>query len=140
MITFILNKSLLQASCIKIKFNDSAMSICAVYIPSRVSLKYNDFSDFLSNLDAKFIVGDDFNEKHQWWKSKLVDSKERELWKCTCNTSYSLCPLGGQYSGHLIWQKFPICWISSCILIFPPIYFMLMSMMDLSSWLFDLID
>jgi hypothetical protein len=39
------------------------------------------YNAFINALGHRFLVGGDFNAKHQYWGSRLIDSKGREIYK-----------------------------------------------------------
>ena len=51
----------------------------ALYCPPRHNLKRNDYMEVLKQLGERFILGGDFNAKHEYWGSRLTTTKGREL-------------------------------------------------------------
>ena len=48
-----------------------------------------DFSTFFDTLGPKFIAGGDFNSKHIYWGSRLINPKERNLYKEISSKDYN---------------------------------------------------
>ena len=72
----------LQAACISTKsFNGTLIQIAAVYSPPRHSIKAADYTQLFNHLGSKWIIGGDFNAKHQSWGSHITTTKGRELYK-----------------------------------------------------------
>lgn len=84
----------LQAAGIKIICDNSSVSIYSVYYPPRFSVNCDQFEQFFNGLDNKFIVGGDFNAKHPWWGSRLVNPKGNQLYKCISNKQYKTLSTG----------------------------------------------
>ena len=83
-----------QGAYIKIICNNLTVSICAIYFPPRHSIKSEDFRNFFEKLGPRFFVGGDFNAKHPWWGSRLINPKGRELYKCLTMKKYSTLSTG----------------------------------------------
>ena len=57
-------------------------------------MKLNEFQELFGNLGHRFIVGGDFNAKHSWWSSRLINHKGRELYRCINMNNYSVLSTG----------------------------------------------
>ncbi|CAG4981213.1 unnamed protein product [Colias eurytheme] len=53
--------------------------ISAVYSPPKHQLKCEDYEKFFSSFDTRFIAGGDYNAKHQYWGSRTITTKGRQL-------------------------------------------------------------
>lgn len=84
----------LQATNVKIKSNDGDIVISSIYFPPRHNVKCPEYQTFFDSLGQKFIVGGDFNAKHPWWGSRLINPKGRELYKCLLNKNYKVLSTG----------------------------------------------
>lgn len=84
----------LQAAGVKIKCDAESVVIYSIYFPPRHLVNCNEFHQFFSSLGHKFIVGGDFNSKHPWWGSRLINPKGRELYKCVRKYNYSILSTG----------------------------------------------
>jgi hypothetical protein len=59
----------------------SFITISAVYLPPKHSVKQEQLVDFYKNLGRQFIAGGDYNAKHTDWGSRLVTPRGRKLLK-----------------------------------------------------------
>lgn len=84
----------LQAAGIKIVCDNTNISIYSVYFPPRYNLKCHQYENFFNKLGNKFIVSGDFNAKHTWWGSRLINPKGRELYKCIAQNQYNVLSTG----------------------------------------------
>lgn len=93
-VTNIISQPFLQAVCIKLICDFRPISICSIYFPPRFKVSSQDFQNFFDLLGPRFIVGGDFNSKHQWWGSRVHNPKGIELRKCIINKNYSVLSTG----------------------------------------------
>lgn len=84
----------IQAAGVKINCDNDAVSIYALYSPPRHSIDCQDYFNFFKNLGTRFIVGGDYNAKHIWWGSRVLNPKGRELYKCIQKYHYSVLSTG----------------------------------------------
>jgi hypothetical protein len=54
----------LQAPCVLVEDSISLLTILAVYLPSRHTVKQVQFEDFYNTLGQRFIAGGEYNAKH----------------------------------------------------------------------------
>lgn len=66
----------------------------SINFPPRHTVRCSDYEGFFHTLGVRFIVGGDFNAKHPWWGSRLINPKGRELYKCLINQSLSVLSTG----------------------------------------------
>jgi hypothetical protein len=71
----------IQATNISIEDWDGNLTISAIYCPQRHKIKTKQYNAFINALGHRFLVGGDFNAKHQYWGSHLIDPKGRELYQ-----------------------------------------------------------
>lgn len=57
------------------------INVGAVYCPPRNNLKQRDYTKLLFEAGEKFLIGGDFNAKHTYWGSRLINTKGKELKK-----------------------------------------------------------
>lgn len=81
-------KPYLQASGIRILCNHRSISVYAIYFPPRHSVSSETYVNFFRNLGHRFIVAGDFNAKHPWWGSRLINPKGRNLYRCIIDNHY----------------------------------------------------
>lgn len=72
----------IQATSIVVEDANGPFTVTSVYCPPRFTIKSNDFQSFYSTLGNRFIAGGDYNAKHNFWGSRLITTKGRELYKC----------------------------------------------------------
>jgi len=68
-----------QVTSVKLKTSTGAITVAAIYSPSRHNLKRGDYLSLLQSFSGKFIIGGDFNSKHTSWGSRLTNTKGNEL-------------------------------------------------------------
>lgn len=93
--------SYLQAAGVKIKTGCGDVNVYAVYFPPRHTVLCPDYEDFFSQLGPQFIVGGDYNAKHPWWGSRIINPKGRELYKCATKNTTILYLLVVQHTGQV---------------------------------------
>lgn len=84
----------LQAAGVKLTCDNSTISIYSVYFPPRYTVKCDKYMNFFKGIGNKFIVGGDFNAKHTWWGSRLINPKGSELYKCVSVNRYNVTSTG----------------------------------------------
>lgn len=80
----------IQAAGINIKCDNNTLSIYSIYFPPRHNVYCSDFENFFNTIGRRFLVAGDFNAKHPWWGSRLINPKGRELYKCISKNSFSI--------------------------------------------------
>lgn len=71
----------IQSSGVVIEDSIGPIALSSIYCPPKHKLKKEDFSDLFNRLGHRFIVGGDFNAKHQQWGARLTNPRGRELMK-----------------------------------------------------------
>jgi hypothetical protein len=71
----------IQATKINIEDWDGNLTISAIYCPPRHKIKKEQYNAFINALGHRFLIGGDFNAKHQYWGSQLINPKGRELYQ-----------------------------------------------------------
>lgn len=79
---------------IKIKCNNESICLGSIYCPPRFNIKCKEFEDLFKDLGPNFLVGGDYNAKHNWWGSRLINPKGSELYKAICNMNYNVLSTG----------------------------------------------
>jgi hypothetical protein len=74
-------KDHIQATNISIEDGGGNLTISAIYSPPRHKIKKEQYNAFINSLGHRFLVGGDFNAKHQYWGSRLISPKGRELYQ-----------------------------------------------------------
>lgn len=57
----------LQSCAINIKLNNNHFTIAAVYAPPKHNITFSKFSEYFITIKSNFIIGGDYNAKHQAW-------------------------------------------------------------------------
>lgn len=68
-----------QATTVSVKTTHGMISISAVYSPPRNSIQTEIYKSLIQYPKHKFIMGGDFNAKHTYWGSRLINTKGRRL-------------------------------------------------------------
>jgi hypothetical protein len=55
------------------------LTISAVYLSTRYTVKQEQFKRFYNTLGHRFIAGGDYNAEHTDWGTRLITPKGREL-------------------------------------------------------------
>jgi hypothetical protein len=71
----------IQATNISMEDWDGNLAISAIYCPPRHAIKKEQYCAFINSLGHRFLVAGDFNAKHQYWGSRLISLKGRELYQ-----------------------------------------------------------
>jgi len=61
----------LQSCAINLKINNTPLTIAAVYLPPKHKVTNTQFSDYFNSFNNNFIIGGDFNAKHQSWGCRV---------------------------------------------------------------------
>lgn len=73
-------KEHLQSTSIIIEDWFGPLTIAAVYCPPKHSITKSQFEEFFQTLGNKFIIGGDYNSKHTFWGSRLINPRGRQLY------------------------------------------------------------
>lgn len=84
----------IQAACIQVQCLHFDLSLSAVYFPPRFSINCKEYWEFFQKLGTRFIAGGDYNAKHPWWGSRLINPKGRQLYKCITDNNLSTLSTG----------------------------------------------
>jgi hypothetical protein len=58
-----------------------SLTILAVYLPPKYTVKQEQLEDFYNTLGRRFIAGGDYNAKHTDWGSRLITPRGHEVLK-----------------------------------------------------------
>jgi hypothetical protein len=64
-----------------IQDRDGNLTISALYCPPRQTIKKEQYNAFINSLGHRFLAVCDFNAKHQYWGSRLINPRGRELYQ-----------------------------------------------------------
>jgi len=77
----------IQATSISLEDNIGETTVSVIYCPPKHNNKYEDYDRFFKTLGNRFFAGGDFNAKHTFWGSRLINTKGRELFKVIQNNN-----------------------------------------------------
>jgi hypothetical protein len=75
------SQDFLQATSVSVEDSVGLLTISAVYLPPKYTVKQEQLEDFYNTLGHRFIAGGDCNAKHTDWGSRLITPREREVLK-----------------------------------------------------------
>jgi hypothetical protein len=75
------NQNLLQATSVWVEDLVSLLTISAVYLPPRYTVKQEQLEDYYNNKWCQFIAEGYYNAKHTDWGSRLITPRGHELLK-----------------------------------------------------------
>lgn len=84
----------LQATTIKLETLPFNITLSAIYVPPRFTPKPEEFQHFFSTLGPRFIAGGDWNSKHTYWGSRLINPRGRNLYAATRTGSFTFMSTG----------------------------------------------
>ena len=71
----------IHATSISLEDSIRETTVSAIYCPPKHNDKHEDYDRFFKTLGNRFIAGGEFNAKHTYWGSRLINTKGRELFK-----------------------------------------------------------
>ena len=83
-------KPFIQAAGIRVKCNNSFYYLYSLYTPPRHTISCQDYENFFDKHGKRFLVAGDFNAKHSWWGSRIINPIGRQLYNCIQNKSFSV--------------------------------------------------
>ena len=84
----------IQATCIVVEDWLGPLTIASVYCPPRHTISQLQFNDFYNSLGNRFIAGGDYNAKHQYWGSRLNNTRGKNLYYTIAANNYSCISTG----------------------------------------------
>lgn len=88
----------LQSCAILIHINNIPTTIAAIYSPPRHNINTQSYADFFSPLSHNFIIGGDYNAKHQHWGCRTNNPRGMVLHSFTNQKGYKVhAPPGPPY-------------------------------------------
>jgi hypothetical protein len=75
------SQDILQATSVSMEDSVGLLTISAVYLPPKYTVKQEQLEDFSNTLGHRFIAGGDCNAKHTKWRSRLITPRGREVLK-----------------------------------------------------------
>lgn len=74
------SKNYLQATSIHLKCMVGELTLSSIYCPPRFSMTKENFEEFFNTLGDRFLACGDYNAKHTYWGSRLINPKGRQLY------------------------------------------------------------
>jgi hypothetical protein len=71
----------IHATNISIEDWDGNLIISAIHCPPSHKIKTEQYNAFINALGHRLLVGLDFNAKHQYWGSRIINPKGHELYQ-----------------------------------------------------------
>ncbi|CAG4958620.1 unnamed protein product [Parnassius apollo] len=73
----------IQATSIKIHHKNTEKTLTAIYCPPRPKIEADEFKLFFNKLGPVFFCGGEWNSKHTFWGSRLINPRGIQLYKAT---------------------------------------------------------
>jgi hypothetical protein len=73
------SQDFLQATSVSVEDSVGLLTISAIYLPPKRTVKQEQLEDFYNTLGHRFVAGGDCNAKHDDWGSRLITPREREV-------------------------------------------------------------
>ena len=73
------SKNYLQATSICLECGVGDLTLSSIYCPPRFSVIKEQFEEFFNTLGDRFLACGDYNAKHTYWGSRLMNPKGRQL-------------------------------------------------------------
>lgn len=83
-----------QATAISISIKNLRLSVGVIYCPPRFIITPEQFKSLYRQLGCSFILGGDFNAKHQQWGCRITNTKGRTLLKSVLHNNISVLSPG----------------------------------------------
>jgi hypothetical protein len=74
------SQSFLQYCVINLKINNIPFTIAAVHLPPKHNVTNTQFADYFNSFNNSFIIGGDFNSKHQSWGCRVNNPQDVTLY------------------------------------------------------------
>jgi hypothetical protein len=88
------SQDFLQATSVSVEDSVSLLTIMAVYLPPKHTVKQEQLEDFYNTLGPWFIAGRDYNPKHTDWGSRLITPRGREVLKTMDRNNFKHLSMG----------------------------------------------
>lgn len=72
----------LQATSVRTEDRSGPLNLSAIYCPPKHKVSDATFSSFFESLGPRFLVGGDWNAKHEYFGSRITSTRGRNLKKC----------------------------------------------------------
>ena len=75
------SRDYMQATSICLESFSGYLTLSSIYCPPRFSMTKENFEEFFNTLGDRFLACGDYNAKHTYWGSRLINPKGRQLYK-----------------------------------------------------------
>ena len=75
---------------IRLECCHNELTLSSVYCPPRLSMTKEKFEEFFDTLGDRFLACGDYNAKHTYWGSRLMNPRGRQLYKALVDHSNCL--------------------------------------------------
>jgi endonuclease/exonuclease/phosphatase family metal-dependent hydrolase len=75
------SEDFLQVTSVSVEDYTGPLTVSAVYLPPKPTVKHDQLAAFYNTLGHRFIAGGDYNAKHTAWGSRLISPRGREVLK-----------------------------------------------------------
>lgn len=122
-----------QSCAISITTNNIPVAIAAIYSPPKHNLTIDNLTDFFDSTANNFIIGGDYNAKHQSWGCRVTNPRGNLLYNFTNMKKYKiLAPPGSTYWPTSVRKKTDI--LDVCVTKIPSnLYYSINNILDLNS-------
>jgi hypothetical protein len=84
----------IQATNISIEDWDGNLTITAIYCTPRHTIRKEQYNASINSSEHRFLLGGDFNGKHQCWGSRLISPKGPELYQTVKEKQLEILSMG----------------------------------------------
>ncbi|KAF0738585.1 Uncharacterized protein FWK35_00025856, partial [Aphis craccivora] len=92
------SQDFIQSCAIAIKLNDYYFTIAALYAPPKHNITFSKFSEYFNTIKNNFIIGGDYNAKHQAWGCRTNNPRGTTLHNFTNTKKFKIsAPPGPTY-------------------------------------------
>ena len=91
-------EDMFQSSAIQIYVNNVPITVAAIYSPPKHIISYENFLNYFNTINNNFVIGGDFNAKHQSWGCRVNNPRGNTLYNFTNSKKFKvLAPPGPTY-------------------------------------------
>ncbi|KAL4098126.1 hypothetical protein QTP88_022788 [Uroleucon formosanum] len=91
-------EDIFQSCAIQIHANNVPITVAVIYSPPKHNVSYEHFSNYFNTINNNFIIGGDYNAKHQSWGCRVNNPRGNILYNFVNSKKYKvLAPPGPTY-------------------------------------------
>jgi len=80
----------LQCTSINLQCHNGALTLAAVYCPPRFTISEEKFTTLFDSFGERFVAAGDWNAKHMYWGSRIVNPKGKQLYNAIIKPQHKL--------------------------------------------------